>query len=64
MAILAGPPMTAAFLAARAAATSAAASSSRLYRMFTAPSAPMTAISAVGHAKFASVRMCLLDITQ
>ena len=26
--------------------------------MFTAPSGPITAISAVGHAKFMSVRMC------
>ncbi len=29
----------------------------------TAPSAPMTAISAVGHAKFMSPRMCLLLMT-
>ena len=32
--------------------------------MFTAPSGPITAISALGHAKFTSVRMCLLDMTQ
>ena len=32
--------------------------------MLTAPSEPITAISAVGHAKFASVRMCLLAMTQ
>ena len=32
--------------------------------MLTAPSGPITAISAVGHAKLTSVRMCLLDITQ
>ena len=31
--------------------------------IFTAPSGPITAISAIGQAKFASVRMCLLDIT-
>ena len=32
--------------------------------MLTAPSGPITAISAVGHAKLMSVRMCLLAITQ
>ena len=32
--------------------------------MFTAPSGPITAISAVGHARFRSPRMCLLFITQ
>ena len=32
--------------------------------MLTAPSGPMTAISAVGQAKLTSVRMCLLAITQ
>src|SRR5258708_23774191 len=32
--------------------------------MSTAPSGPMTAISAVGQAKLASVRMCLLAMTQ
>ena len=37
---------------------------SRPYTMLTAPSAPITAISAVGHAKFRSVRMCLELITQ
>src|SRR5207248_7435528 len=37
-------------LSARTAAGSAAESSSRLYRMLTAPSGPITAISAVGHA--------------
>jgi hypothetical protein len=32
--------------------------------MLTAPSAPITAISAVGQAKFASVRMCFELMTQ
>ena len=32
--------------------------------MFTAPSGPITAISAIGQAKFASVRMCFEAITQ
>ena len=31
--------------------------------MLTAPSGPITAISAVGHAKLTSPRMCLDDIT-
>ena len=31
--------------------------------MFTAPSGPMTAISAVGQARFTSARMCLDDMT-
>ena len=31
--------------------------------MFTAPSGPMTAISAVGNAKFTSARMCFDAIT-
>ena len=31
--------------------------------MFTAPSTPITAISAVGHAKFRSPRTCLLLMT-
>src|SRR5439155_1748294 len=46
------------------AAASTACSSSRRYRMFTAPSGPITAIPAVGYAKFASPRMCLEDMTQ
>jgi len=49
---------------ARYAAGSAASSISRRYRTLTAPSGPITAISAVGQAKFTSVRMCLLAITQ
>ncbi len=48
----------------RAAALSSAAASSRRYTIFTAPSAPMTAISAVGYAKFTSVRRCFEPITQ
>ena len=31
--------------------------------MFTAPSAPITAISAVGHARFRSARMCFEHMT-
>ena len=31
--------------------------------MFTAPSGPMTATSAVGHATLKSARMCLEDMT-
>ena len=31
---------------------------------FDRPSGPMTAISAVGHARFKSLRICLDDITQ
>ena len=32
--------------------------------MFTAASGPMTAISAVGHARFRSAPICLGDMTQ
>ena len=41
-----------------------AALNSRLYTMSTAPSGPITAISAEGHAKLASVRICFEAITQ
>ena len=47
---------------AQASGSSEAASSSRK-TMLTAPSMPMTAISAVGQARLRSPRMCLLDIT-
>jgi len=42
---------------------SSAAASSRRYRMFTAPCAPMTAICAVGHARFTSPPRCLEPMT-
>ena len=48
--------------AASATGSSASAIWSRKM-MLTAPSAPITAISAVGHAKFMSPRMCLLLMT-
>ena len=61
---LAGVSRNSATFSARSASGSAAAASSRLWRMLTAPSGPITAISALGQAKLTSVRMCLLDITQ
>ncbi len=48
---------------ARSASGSSAAAIASLKMMLTAPSAPMTAISAVGQAKFMSPRMCLLLMT-
>ena len=42
---------------------SSACESSLRWMMFTAPSGPITAISAVGQARFTSPRMCLLLIT-
>ncbi len=49
--------------ASRKAAASAVDSISRRYRMLTAPSGPITAISAVGYAKLTSPRMCFDDMT-
>ena len=48
----------------RACSLSCASLISRRYRTPTAPSAPMTAISAVGQARLMSVRMCFEAMTQ
>jgi hypothetical protein len=55
---------SATFSARTAAPAAPAALMSARWMMFTAPSDPMTAISAEGHAKLKSARMCLLAMTQ